>query len=332
MMIRFSGLALGLLAMTAGSGCNNAKCGPGTQKSQAANGDVICVPVAVTQGTTICDADGGVTLEDGNHCVATLMCGPGTKLDPATQTCLPVAQMAHEPRPCTTPAAGHICVNGTVRNFVDGSFLSGQTVAITFYDADSFFGSPSSAPALATVDGVTDTFMTADIPTPMHVMAVVHDASGAPATYQPTAIALTAGMDGQSLRLDAYAISKAEYAAWSLPATYLSKGPIVYRFFNDAPPPANARTPVETHPIAGVMLTQDGATSGNNARYFGATLATTDVAATATGASGAVITFPNKTLDNFSGTGGTGGTFTWEGHSGIPVYNIVQIDFLHANQ
>ena len=306
-----------------GAGCTDAKCGPGTQRSMTAGGGVECVAVTVAAGTTDCDADAGVGLVDGNRCVATVQCGPGTQLDPASQKCLPVTQSAHDPPICTTPAAGHICANGTLRNLVDGSFLSGETLTVTFYDASNFFGNPTPAP-LAEITGITDTYMLATIPTPQYLMAVTHDPTGG-TMYQPTAITLTAGMDGQSLRLDAYVVTKAQYAAWGLPASVESQGPLFYRFFNDPPPPANARTPTETHPVAGVVL-DNGTAADANAHYFGSSLAVIDSSLTSTSAVGAVITSTADALDTFTGTGGG---ISWEAHMGVAIPNILQVDFLH---
>jgi len=322
-MIRGFGFPLFVLAIASSTGCSDAKCGPGTQRSMTAAGDVECVAVTVGAGTTECDGDAGVGLIDGNRCVATIQCGPGTKLDVASQKCLAVAQAMHEPPVCATPAAGHICANGALRHLVDGSFLSsGESVTVTFYDAPNFFNNPTPAP-LAEVTGITDTYMLATIPTPQYLVAVTHDASGS--MYQPTAIALTAGMDGQSLRLDAYVVTKAQYTAWALPATVESQGPLFYRFFNDPSPPANARTPTETHPVAGVTL-KNGTATDPNAHYFGSSLAAIDAAATSTGASGAVITSTASTVGTFSGAGGG---HTWEAHMGLAIPNILQVDFLH---
>jgi hypothetical protein len=142
--------------------------------------------------------------------------------------------------------------------------------------------------------------------------------------YQPTGIALTAGIDGQSLTLDAYVVTAAQYAAWALPASFESQGPLFYRFFNDPPPPANARTPTETHPVAGVML-QKGTATDTTALYFGSSLAVIDTTATSTGVTGGVIT-TTPALDTYSGMGGG---ISWEAHMGLPVPNILTVDFLH---
>jgi hypothetical protein len=181
-------LALGVAALaTALAGCSAPTCGPGTKLAQKDNGEPVCLPVTVAHGDTECDADGGVTLVDGNRCVSQVQCGPGTQLDPASKECIPVTLGSHEPPVCATPSAGHICVNGTLRHLVDGSYLAGETVRVSLYDASSFLGNPTPM-ALANVDA-SDTFMIADVPTPsMYVLLVTHDKDGATATFQPTGI------------------------------------------------------------------------------------------------------------------------------------------------
>jgi hypothetical protein len=307
-----------------GAGCSNAKCGPGTQRAQSSSGDIVCVPVTVAQGTTECNPDAGVMLINGNQCVPDIQCGPGTRFDVASHQCVGVAMNAHDPPVCTSPGAGHICVNGTLRNLVDSSFLSGQTVTVTLYDAATFFGNPTP-PELAHLDGISDTYMFPMAPTPgMYLLLVTSDPAGT--TYQRTGIGITAN-DGEVIRLDGYVLSKTQYAVWGLPAAFESQGILFYRFFNDPPPPANSRTPTETHPTAGVTLYDAAANvPATDSHYFAPTLATIDGSATMTGAPGAVAT-SGTGLINFSGKGG--GVTTWEAHQALPIPNILQVDFFH---
>jgi hypothetical protein len=316
-------LAVALVA-TALAGCTGPTCGPGTKLGQKDNGDPVCLPVTVERGETECDADGGVQLVDGNRCVAQLQCGPGTRLDSTGHQCIPVAQASHEPPACATPSSGHICVNGTLRHLVDGSFLSGESVRVSLYDASSFLGNPMPM-ALAETDA-SDTFVLPDVPTPgMYVLLVTHDKSGASATLQATGIGGQV-VDAHSLRLDGYVLTQAEYAAWSLPGTFDSQGALFYRFFNDPAPPSNARTPTETHPVAGATLLDASMQPAAGARYFGATLAATDGAASVTGASGAVVVTASG-FANFTGRGGN--VTTWEAHQALPIPHLLQVDFLH---
>jgi hypothetical protein len=317
-------LTLGV-ALLAAAGCSAARCGPGTQLAQADNGDVVCVSVTVAHGETACDADGGVQLVDGNRCVAETQCGPGTTLDPISHQCLAVAQGSHDPPVCATPASGHICVNGTLRNLVDGSYLANQTVRVSLYDASSFLNNPTP-PALAEVDA-TDTFRFSAVPTPgMYLLIVTHDSTGAPGVYQATGIGGNV-TDGQSLRVDGYVVAKAQYTAWSLPAAFDSQGALLYRFFNDPSPPPAARTPTETHPVAGVVLIDGNtAAAAAGARYVGATLAATEAGATVTGAAGAVF-MTSAGFGTYTGRGG--GVTTWEAHQALPIPHLVQVDFLH---
>jgi hypothetical protein len=304
-------------------------CGPGTQRKQLPNGDAACVAVSVAKGDTECDADGGVQLVAGNRCVSQVQCGPGTVLDPGSQKCLPTGQqMAHEPPVCTPPTAGHICVNGTLRNFPDGSFLSAQTVRVTIYDPQTFFGNPNP-PSLA--DGQSsDTFMFPGIPTPSskYLLVVTRDPMGATAMYQGTGIG-GAAVDGQSVRVDGYVITRALLTSWSTMAgtDFDTAGALVYRFFNDPPPPSNARTPTETHPVAGVQVIDGNINDvAAGVKYFAPSLMTIDGALTATSSSGGAILTATG-VSTFTGRGG--GVTTWEAHAALAIPHIVQIDFLH---
>jgi hypothetical protein len=310
-------------------GCGpGSECGPGTQRKQLANGTAACVPVDVAKGDTICDADGGVELVAGNHCVSRVQCGPGTMLDPTSLTCVPTQVAAHQPPFCPPPTAGHICVNGALRTLVDGSFLAGQTVRVQIYDPQSFLGDPNP-PTLA--EGTaTDTFMFPNVvmPNSKYILVVTRDPSGAPATYEPTGIG-GQPTDGQSVRVDGYVLTKAQVSGWSTAAgiNFDTNGALFYRFFNDPPPPISSRTPTETHPVSGVQVI-DTATNNPPAmlKYFGASLTTIDTALTATSAIGGAILAPLG-INTYTGRGG--GVTTWEAHNSVGIANMVQIDFLH---
>lgn len=316
------GLALLLCCSLGVAACRDRSCGPGTQPAQDTEGNPICAAVAVGAGTIACDADAGVSLVDGNRCLSVVRCGPGTQLDPTTHQCVPVTLAPHEPPPCPTPSAGHICVAGTLRNLVDGSFLSGETVTVSLYDLAAFAFGPPPAP-LAEVQA-TDTYLVPSIATPMYLLVVTHDAAGG-TTYQATGISTIAGSDGV-YRLDAYVLTQAQYAAWQLPSSVAAQGPLFFRFFDDPAPPTNARTPTETHPVAGVKLQLAGANDAN-AHYFGATLAAIDATATASGATGGVITAATGTPP--LSFGASGGGITWGPHPSLPVPTIVMVDFFH---
>jgi hypothetical protein len=317
------GVGLAAAALAGVASCNSRSCGAGTQEASDDKGNVVCVAVSVAHGDTVCDADAGVQLVDGNHCVSVTECGAGTAYDPVSHQCIGMAGGAHQPPPCVPPGSGHICVNGTLRNFVDGSFLSGQTVTVQVYDPSNFFGNP--APQALGETTASDTFAFPSLPSPsMFVLVVTRDAPGAPGTYHALGIGAQA-VDGQAVRVDGYVLKASEYAAWGLPGTFDSQGPLLYRFFNDPPPPTTARTPTETHPVAGVTLTDGSGTAAAGARYFGASLAAIDGAATVTSATGAVIVTAAG-LSNF--TGKNGGV-SWDAHQALPIPNIVQVDFFH---
>ena len=319
------------VAATFGACAGNTDCGPGTQRKQLANGDTICTAVDVAAGSVSCDGDGGVHLVAGNQCVATnVQCGPGTVLDAATGQCLPIARAAHEPDACPTVASGKICVNGTVRNFIDGSFLSSQTVDVAVYDPLAFLGGGNAMPL--DHKSVTDifTFPSLAAPSTGYVLVATSDPSGG-TMYAKVAIGgLT--QSGQATRVDAYVITAAQLAAWSsgAGADYKTSGALLYRMFSDKPPPGNDRTPTETHPLAGVQLIDTNTMSPPPMlKYFGATMMAIDGALTSTGASGGAIVVGSG-VASFTAKGG--GIPTWETHQALPIVGMVQIDALHPQQ
>lgn len=325
-MNRLALFIAGGLVLAAAPGCQSPKCGPGTQLQQQANGDVLCVAVAVTKGETECDADGGVMLRDGNKCVSDTQCGPGTTRDATSHECVPLQQVAHEPPVCATPSSGHVCIHGTVRHLVDGSYLAGETVHLRLFAPTDFVGDSNPSPR-AELDA-SDTFIFDNLATPgQYVMILVGDAAAAPGSYRTAGVSGPVS-DGHSLRIDAWALKAADYAAWALPASFDSQGALFYRFFNDPAPPDDAHTPTETHPLAGITLI-DGNTKATaaGAQYLGATLAAVDDAASVTDASGGVLV---TTTNQFGATyTGSGGGITWQGKQGLPLPHVVQVDFFH---
>lgn len=314
------------------TGCVPVTCGPDTVRQQRPDGTVACIPVTVQKGEIICDADAGVELQSGNRCVSIVRCGAGTLYDPATHSCLVAAQGPHAPPACPTPSAGHVCINGTLRNLVDGSFLSNQTVRVQLLDPAGFFGGATPQPLAETT--ATDTFVFADAPPSSmgYLMVRTLDPSGAPAQYHPTAISAGPVKAGQSFRLDGYVLTEAQVAAWSSAGKvdFAGGATLLYRFFNDPAPPAGGRTPTESHPVAGVQLI-DGATqlAADGAVYLSPSLSMADAALTMTSTSGAVLITRAGGSPLSPGFTGKGGGITWETHQALPVSGMVLIDFLH---
>jgi hypothetical protein len=325
-------LAIPLLGLLGLVGCSGDVCGPGTQRRELDNGDTACVAVDVAKGDTICDADAGVVLIEGNRCVSAVQCGEGTALDPASGQCLPTGLAPHTPAPCAAPAAGRICVNGTLRNFLDGSFLSGATVHVAVYDPSTFIG--TTPPALAETDA-SDTYRLPDMPAPGSgfLLVVTSDPAGAgAAVYEATGIGGIA-QSGKSVRVDAYVLTRAQLGMWSSTAgavDFDGGGALVYRFFNDPAPPQDARTPTETHPVMGVQLIDtSNSMPATGALYFGASLAAIDRTLTATSAVGGVVVPGGAAGGIRVYTGRGGNVTTWEAHQSFAIPHIVQIDFLH---
>src|SRR5262249_8177657 len=157
----------------------------------------------------------------------------------------------------------------------DGTYLSGEMVHVALYDPQAFLGGTNPPPLAETQTGDTYLFANAVAPAGGYILIVTDDPTGQTMFTRVGIGGLTQG--GQSARVDRYVLLRTKLSAWSTAAgtDYATSGALVYRMFNDPPPPANSRTPTETHPVSGAQLF-DGATMAPAAgvRYFGTTLDT----------------------------------------------------------
>jgi hypothetical protein len=337
-------LGLGLLA----AGCNNPTCGPGTKQHQDTNGDIKCVP-ADSQLVDDCDVDAGATVV-GTKCVSAISCGPNTKL--VNGQCIGTGgnTMPGVPDPCPAPGSMNICVNGTVRHFLDNSLLtSTDNVRVWVVDPLKFLAAPDAltktpcpgpqnpclaAPAnLNGADAAQSTFLFPDLATPaaMLIAVAVTDGAGVtPQVFQTTGTGAKV-VAGMSYQVDAYATPHTLVTGWKMQAgvDYELLGAYVAKFYLDAAPSPNKLTAIETMPASGVTMIQDTLTAAR-AKYFEPDLMNVSTGLPMTGMVGAAIlpgTGDSQILA-FSGSGNTPGT-KWETHPGNTTQNVVFVDRFH---
>jgi hypothetical protein len=336
-------LGLGLVA----GGCNNPTCGPGTKQHQNTNGDIVCLP-SDSQLVDDCDVDGGATLV-GTKCVSAITCGPNTKLINGQCVGTGGMTMMGVPEACPAPGTGKICVNGTVRHFLDNSILTASdNVRVWVVDPLKFLAAPDTltktpcpgaqnpcltAPAnLSGADAAQSTFLFPDITTPaagLVAIAVTDGAGVSPQVFQTTGTGARVS-SGQSYQVDAYATPHSLVTGWKSMAgvDYEMLGAYVARFYLDPAPAATKLTATETMPASGVTMLQDGLTAAR-AKYFGADLMTIGSDTMTTAVGGAILpgTGDSQIL-SFSGSGNTPG-MKWETHPGNTTVNVVFVDRFH---
>lgn len=319
-------LCAGALALPAG--CDGLVCGPGTEKKVDALGHPACVLPSATD--TPCNADAGAVLV-GGVCVGDKnkfpTCGPGTRLDVASNQCLPDVIV-----PCMTPpscTAGDkntgFCVHGVVRYLKDDSCTAPKTLEVRAYEPFSFLSDPKNAKPIAV--SMTDAnggykfgnLARNDFGQGIVAIAVVDP--GGPSTYVLSGSGAANVSNGNEYRVDPFAVEATLVASWDTQAglagngTFEVNGAYLARFYLDA---------AETMPAAGVKLTESGMPA--TAFYFKGALTTIDKTLMATDASGAAILKPIG-LPTFSGTGG--GVAKWEGVQGASTAGVVFIQKFH---
>src|SRR5262249_53510102 len=92
---------------------------------------------------------------------------------------------------------------------------------------------------------------------------------------------------GGKYRIDAYALPRTVADGWKPAFDFAPGGAQVAKFYNDPKAPNTALVANEKNPVAGVVLTKDGANA--NAKYFGASLTAIDTQLSSTGATGTAI-------------------------------------------
>ncbi len=334
-------LTLMLALVLSASGCNAPTCGPGTKQVQnQSTGGVECVPADQQAAAIPCtdDADAGTAIVAGK-CVSLIQCPPGvpTMMEPdGTITCL-----GGSGKPmCRQPAAGTVCVQGTIHDFLDNSTASTSTLHVSLYDPQAFL--LGGATPLKNADAmVTDgTFVFQDVPPPTTnlIALAVTDGSG---TLVLGGTGTTVA-PGKSFQLDGYVVKKSTVDGWQTtvgaPGTSgidYSAGAYVGCFYSD---PSRAMqgdsSAYETNPVSGVVFA--GVTPGGQLivdaahnRYLDPTRDMINTSLTATGPLGCAV-YPVASLSNFSGQ--PAGTVTkWEVHPGGSTQGVVFVDRFHPS-
>jgi hypothetical protein len=328
---RIAFLAATLLAALSQAGCNGITCGAGTeQKIDPMTGNTICVSTAANGG----EQCGANTMLMGGVCVGfdpSKACGPGTKFDPASKTCIGAGPTPCEPPPCPTPDAAHICVHGSVHFLKDGTCTAGTPLLVAAYDPLAFLGG-STTPITTVMTDATGSFVVPNVTPPgTNLIALaVTDASGMPTTYILSASGQNNLAGGQTYSLDLWAIEKTTVAAWDTQAglsggnTFEMEGAYLARFVDK-----------NNMPVAGVELTLGpNVLPPTEAFYFkGATagdMSTLDKTATMTDANtGAVIDlWGGHSLGPMYS--GMGGGQTWPAVLGASIANVIFVQTFPA--
>lgn len=333
------------LVLAAGQlGCAPVKCGAGTIQVQTPDGELSCAPTEADAPQIPCDADGGAEIKAG-RCISRVQCGPNTTFDPASGLC--VGTGSGPSVACKPPAAGKICVQGTVRRFTDGQPITSELVKVAAYNPFVLLTDPNGAPVVPAADPVNGaSYAFADIDpaaTNGRLVLRVSDPSGTAMDmrqYQVTACgaggtgSLTAG---QIYTIDTYVLPRSVVAGWSQQAgdvDYDVTGAYVARFFADKLTSPTELTATEKTPVSGVVLKGSKGTPAKT-YYFGPDLVTLDPSLTATAASGTAITPGTGAADTYTGMGGLDpvsmAPISWGApHLAAAAGGVVFVDRFHA--
>ncbi|MCU1279868.1 MAG: hypothetical protein JWM53_3414 [bacterium] len=321
-------IAIGGLAT---SGCDPASCGPGTKRVQNRDGGVQCVAADGAPASIHCDADAGAVVV-GGQCVSRISCGPNTTFDATSGQCVGTGGVTSG---CTTPDAQHVCVYGTIHDFLDDTPATGR-IHVAVYNPLSLLSDPTTPPltsGAADFDGGQFTFPNlsfAEIGQLGLIAVVVGDPTRATSILCATGDTGISG--GHVYRMDGYLLQPATVAGWKSTGGFdaLAAGAYVAKFYAD-PKPANTDVAVfETMKVAGVQLSKDGAVA-TDARYFASDLSTLGSGTSTNALTGAaIVPAPGGgQTGNYSGVGG--GIPVWETQPGGSLAGVVFVARFHAN-
>ena len=286
---------LAAFAALAAAGCDTLVCGPGQlKKFDDASGRPQCVEPSAKD--TPCDVDAGALLV-GGVCVGDKnkfpSCGPGTKLDPTSNQCLPdvVAPCSTAPPCAAADKANGFCVRGVVRYLKDDTCTAGKTFEVRAYDPLQFLSDPKNAkPQLVTMTDATGGYKLGNLvdQSGQALVAIAVTDPGGPSMYILSGSGARNVSKGNEYRVDPFAIETSLVAAWDTQVglagnnTFEMTGAYLARYYTSAD---------ETKAVSGVKLTYAGMTPANT-YYFKGSLATLDKTLTATDAVGAAISRP----------------------------------------
>jgi hypothetical protein len=328
---RLSSIAIGLVAAgslaASLSSCNAPSCGPGTVQQQQSDGTLKCVAVDIMASQTPCDTDGGNAVIVGGKCVSAIQCDPATTTN-VNGICVGTSVGM---KTCHAPASGTICVSGAVLDFKTEMANTIKPLHVELYDPLALLmgGTP-----LATTDLVDDggSYVFQDAPpSPSTLLVVLTGRTNANMTMAGTGAQGTSA--GNSYRVDAYAIQKADSDKWNFDIA--TGGAQIARYFSDMKPAPNLLVANEKTAVAGVTLTENGPTNvPAGTKYFDGTLTAVDPALTVTGTSGtAIVAAPvmGSAFPTFSGMGPTAMPIAWETLPGGSAPGLVIITRFHPN-
>jgi hypothetical protein len=331
-MKRWLFLVVAVAAGASLSGCNNPTCGMGTKQVQNKDGSIQCVPVDALPSSIPCDTDGGAAIS-GGVCRSAITCGQGTTL--VNGVCVGTGTGSNQPPPCPPPASGKVCINGVLHNLLDNSQFMG-TIHLAYY-SDPLAFLNGQAPDQA-IDSNTGTYIFTNVPAPA-ALPVVAIAVGDPdlsgTNFMTTGSGGSNVLAGKSYRIDTYVLQRSTVDKWTMQTGFdwFTNGGYIARYYNDPKPPDTLPAATETHPIAGVSMTQQNMTGTfvtlmpPQAMYFTTDMATLSPSATSTGVAGAAMTpAPPGGIATYSGMGGG---ITWETEQGGSAKKVIFVSRFH---
>jgi hypothetical protein len=328
-------LLLTALLPATGAGCGGVTCGSGTSARTTKDGTTECVPTNVG---TAGKCDPATTLEMSGICVAdpskATKCGPGTKLDMMSNTCLPTGGTGPVLKPCPH-AANKFSVNGIISHLKDGAFATGEVVEVRVYDPLAFLADPKGTMPQKTVMTMDSTYCFTDLVDSggAGLIAVAVTDPGGPTNWLLAGVGAQNVAPGNDFRADAYIVEKTLVAGWDLQAglaadAFESSGAYV-GIFVDKPVGMDDGA----KPVADVVL-QMGAGDAPDSYFFKDSFNTIDKAQKATdGMTGGVVqkvSSPNPT--NYSGRGGVVNAMpaAWETVLGASTAGVVFVQKFHV--
>ncbi len=322
-------------ALAAGCG-SQFTCGEGTEpKNDPATGEVVCTAKGVAKTDITCDPGSATVV--GGICVGDPTkfptCGPGTTLDPKTNTCIGSGPVV----PCTQlpacpPQKGKLAVHGFITHLADGKCAAKEPVEARAYDPLAFLSNPNGTTPQQTVTVGDDGSYCLDslVDPGAHLIAIAVTDSGGGTTYMLAGVGLSGIAAGQSYRADAFVVEKTLVGTWDTQAG-LSAGKLendgvyVARFLDQA---AVAGDDSMGKPVAGVKLQMNQA-DAPGAFYFKGDLMTIDKSAMGTDATGTALQDVPAMPMPPNLYGGVGGNITWEQAPGGSTKGVVFINKFH---
>ena len=324
--------ALAIACLLAG-GCTSLVCGKGTKQVQnQTTGNLECQP-ADAIGPTPCvdDADAGTVIV-GGRCVAAIKCDPATThpvLQPdGTIECV---RNMNAGKVCSTPAAGTLCVQGIIRDFVSNAPIANLPVAL--YDPIAFLSNPSAAtpqPNGTDTTDATGAYVMNNVPVPgANLIALASPDPRAPASMWYVAGAGAQVTANQQYKLDGTAVTRTVVSGWSTMAGIdYSRGAEVLCFFMDA---SRATTfdfsAYETQPVAGAQAANPGPPlmAIATAKYYSGTLDQIGSGTATTPLGCGIVAI--SALTAFTGVGPA--AMKWEVHPGGSTAGVIFFDRFH---